>query len=195
MNETLDFIGLQAFNFHGPWDYQIITYRSSGFYVTSDINADYSVNRLIRQGFSPSKIVLDIPFFGKTWSQSSSYEKPDVNEKDRGARNERTSQGEMTYYQICEVVQNGDWQAYQYPIVTGNPHAFKPSDSKRKTWVAYDNPDMAVFKANYILSKGLGGAYVSDLSQDDYLNICGGGINPMLTAIADTLGIKEEAHL
>lgn len=45
---------------------------------------------------------------------------------------------------------------------------------------------MAIVKTNYIISKGLGGAYVFDLTFDDFRNKCGHGFNPMLTAISSS---------
>lgn len=37
----------------------------------------------------------------------------------------------------------------------------------------------------YVISKGLSEVFVGDVSFDDHLNTCGGGTNPLLTAIAN----------
>ena len=60
-----------------------------------------------------------------------------------------------------------------------------------KPWVGYDDPAMAVVKSKYVLSKGLGGVSVWSIDIDDSRNIFGKGVNPMLTAISETLNGQE----
>lgn len=176
LNEVLDFMGLQAFNFHGPWESRVLytKYTDSSRIGISSTDAESEVHRIIKQGFSPSKIILDLPFIVNTWKLST---------KD----GEKTSQMQMAYYEICELVQSGKWNGYQDPIPMGSPQDSSPSFSDQR---AYDDSAMIILKANYILSQGLGGAYVTDVSQDDFRNACGGGVNRLLTAIAKAFGIK-----
>jgi GH18 family chitinase len=69
------------------------------------------------------------------------------------------------------------------------PYAYSAA-AAGATWTAFDDPASALTKVNYIKSKRLGGAMVWDVTMDDYTNACGGGANPILTAISQNLGIS-----
>ena len=54
-------------------------------------------------------------------------------------------------------------------------------------WAGYDNAVSAAKKTEYIKANKLGGAIVWDISMDDFHNDCGGGVNPLINSIVDTL--------
>lgn len=194
----LDFIGVMAFNYYqnlgGPYSHvyhHAPLFHEPGKFLINTLNADYVVNELISEGASPSKIVLGIPIFGTTWAVSSNDTKLMASAVGKGAMGELLgSQVEMSYCEICRAVRYDGWQVFQDPDKKLGPYAISPASNNERTWVGYDDPEMAVVKANYILSKGLGGAYVWDVSQDDFRNFCGQGSNPMLTTLANSLGTR-----
>lgn len=151
-----------------------------------------SVNELIGEGVSPHKIVVGISFSGTSWTFKSNETNSNASASlAPPAGKIIKSKDEIPYYEICKAVQNDGWQVFQDPDELMGPYGFLPNDSNGNIrWVSYDDPVMAVIKANYILLTRLGGAFVSDVSMDDFRNACGGGVNPMLTAVAATFGIK-----
>ena len=73
--------------------------------------------------------------------------------------------GSMGYMEVCLKVKNAGWIEVDDPE---GPYAY----SKDKTiWVGYDTPGSASDKANYVLQRGLGGAMLWDLPQDDF-SVC-----------------------
>ena len=91
-------------------------------------------------------------------------------------------EGALVYSPICNLIRNENWQVVQDPNYLIGPYAFSP-DAVNATWVGYDDIAMVTVKSNYILSRGLGGAMVWEITHDDYANTCGDGANPLLTAI------------
>ena len=63
------------------------------------------------------------------------------------------------------------------------PYAYKGNQ-----WVGYDSPESARNKANYIVTKGLGGAMIWDYSTDDFRDKCGLGTYPVMSSIKSALG-------
>ena len=122
------------------------------------------------------------PLYGHSWMLSSSVTTPPAPAWGPAPDEE----GALVYWQICELILNANWQVVQDPTYAMGPYAFSP-DAVNKTWVGYDDPSMATIKSNYILSRGLGGAMVWELTQDDYKNSCGQGPNPLMTAISKVI--------
>ena len=78
----------------------------------------------------------------------------------------------------------------QDPLAKMGPYAFSKANLN---WVGYDDPAFAVVKSKYVLSMGLGGAMVWDISTDDFGNLCGGGANPIIKAISQTVLSNQPA--
>ena len=70
--------------------------------------------------------------------------------------------GSMGYMEICLKVKNAGWIEVDDPE---GPYAFSKD---RAIWVGYDTPGSAADKAAYIKHRGLGGAMLWDLPQDDF---------------------------
>ena len=190
MNSDVDFINLKAYEFHAPgWEKDMANHHAPLRKKTSDStdrNVNDAVNYWVQKGFKPNKIVLGIPLFGRSWTLSSNNTKPPANAAGEGAPGRVTKEaGRMAYYEICDVVLNAGWKVVRDPSEGTGPYAFSPTSPIN--WVGYDDPDMAVVKTKYILSNGLGGAMVWDMSYDDFRGSCGSGTNPVITAISNTL--------
>lgn len=50
-------------------------------------------------------------------------------------------------------------------------------------WIGYEEPDTAGSKADYVVSKGLGGVCLHDLGNDDFRGSCTGDRFPILRSI------------
>ena len=152
----------------------------------SERYADFAVQRWISNGISPEKIVLGLPLYGRSWTLSTNKTIPPAPAAGPGAPGKWTEDaGLLAYYEICDAVRNGGWNVVKDPSQTMGPYALSPHHPR--TWVAYDDPAMAIVKTQYVRNKSLGGVMVWDLSYDDFHNTCGNGYNPILTSIYNTL--------
>ena len=177
---------------HGPWEPQTDNHaplfkRSWDTDITNNI--DYIIKYWISKGLQPSKINMGIPLYGKSWTLSYTYTSdptlpaPGLGP---GAAGPLTGQaGYLGYHEICKFVKTGNWVVVIDPDRLNGPYASSPAIPK--TWVGYDDPDMANVKSLYVLEKGLGGAMVWDMSTDDFRNTCGDGPNPVMTTISRTV--------
>ena len=97
--------------------------------------------------------------------------------------------GVLGYQEICLNVKNNGWKVVQDPLGKMGPYAYSNANLN---WVGYDDPAFAIVKSKYLVSMGLGGAMVWDISTDDFGNLCGGGANPIITAISQAIGIINQ---
>jgi chitinase len=189
MKENLDFINLMAYDFHGSWekntaDHHSPLYKRSG--ETTNLNTDSGISYWINKGMPASKITMGIPLYGRSWTLSSEITTPPAPAQGPGTAGHYTKEaGNMAYYEICRAISKEGWSVVRDPNQKIGPYAVSPTVPKM--WVGYDDPDMAVIKTKYILSKGLGGAMLWDISMDDFRGTYGEGRNPVTSAIVRTL--------
>ena len=190
MSANLDFINLMSYDFHGSsWektlaDHHSPLYKRTG--ETTNLNSDYAVNYWISKGMPASKINMGVPLYGQSWTLTSNAIVPPAPASGGAPAGLFTgTSGILAYYEICNYVRTAGWQVVQDPTHAIGPYAVSPTSPKY--WVGYDDPAMATIKSNYALSKGLGGIMLWDISTDDFHNTCGAGVNPVTTAILNTL--------
>lgn len=189
LSQSTDFLNLMTYDMHGSWetrvDHHAPLYKRS--FDTTNNYIDYVVNYYITKGYPASKLNLGIPLYGRSWKLSSSTTTPLAPASGPGAAGPFTAEaGYLGYNEICNSVKTSGWQVFQDSTGASGPYAVSPTAPR--TWVGYDDPAMAAKKARYAISKGLGGAMVWDVSTDDFLNVCGAGANPVMSAIKTALG-------
>ncbi len=172
---------------HGQWEYSQADHHAPLYKRSWDAdptnNIDSVVSNYISKGFPASKINLGIPLYGNAWTLSSSAVSPPAPAAGGSQPGPIIkAAGVLSYSEICYNVLYSGWKVVQNSQGLMGPYAYSPSSPIQ--WVGYDDPAFATVKANYVLSKGLGGAMVWDISEDDFGNRCGGGANPVITAIS-----------
>lgn len=147
------------------------------------------------------KLNLGIPLYGSSWTipaSSSSKTEPPVSAS-WGPFNKHTGRiGQIPYFEICSNVKLNGWKVFGEDNNSTGPYAISAhnagpdQDTNSLIWVGYDDVDTVTIKSEYIRKiRGLGGATVWDLSQDDFRNDCGKGTYQLTTAISRTLGIPR----
>lgn len=191
IGQTTDFVNVMTYVMHGPWE-KSADHLAPLFgrpWDKKDNNVDHIVNFYLSSGLIPAaKMNLGIPLYGHGWTLSSSQVTPPAPAKSPSSPGPFTKQaGMLGYHEICLNVRQRGWKSvHDNPDVMG-PYAHSPVSSASVQWVGYDDPDSAVDKSHYALSKGLGGVVVWEISTDDFGDLCGDGPNPMVTAIAQTI--------
>ncbi|KAF4532928.1 hypothetical protein B566_EDAN015640 [Ephemera danica] len=71
LSNNLDFINLMTYDYHGPWE--SVTAQNAPLYAGNmdadkNLNANATVQYWKQQGAPASKLVLGIPFYGRTWT-------------------------------------------------------------------------------------------------------------------------------
>ncbi|EFX84098.1 hypothetical protein DAPPUDRAFT_315266 [Daphnia pulex] len=141
-----------------------------------------------------AKLNLGIPLYGSSWTILADGKTEPPASATWGPLNKHVNQiGQTPYYDICSSVKSSGWKVFEEKSNSTGPYAVSPADpSGSRVWVGYDDVHMVTVKSQYVrYVRGLGGATVWDLSQDDCRNVCGKGSYQLTAAISRTLGIPR----
>jgi len=187
VGQYADYINLMSFDYHTATS-DPVTGINSALYEPpggnpndTTLNTNYSVNQWLDGGVPPSKLLIGIPMYGRTYTL--------VNPEDHGigapisgngAPGSLTSEpGFLTYYEKCMT----PWSDTVTDDDVGYTYAYYGNN-----WVSYDDVKTAITKAKYVVDKGLAGTMIWSVESEDFRNICGEGENPRLTAINEVFG-------
>jgi len=153
-------------------------------------NVAWVTEYLLSQGVPAKKIILGIPTYGRTLmmedqTKNAIYD-PAI---DRGPPGPYTQEaGYLAYYELCERLMDGTSYSVVQDLELGVPYAYETAGS---TWISYDDAASARIKAQYAVSKGLGGSMVWAVNDDDFRNICNGiSPFPLLSTIRAVFAIS-----
>jgi len=187
IDKYVDFYNLMTYDYHGSWETQADHHAPlyKRLWDKTNFWVDDTVSYWMSKGATSSKLILGIPTYGRSWTLSTSVTPPPAPDACAGTAGQYTAQtGFLAYYEICSAIQSGGWTVVTNPGLLMGPYSYSLST---KQWVGYDDVNMAIHKTSYALSKGLGGVMVWDMSMDDFHNTCSAGVNPLMTAISNTL--------
>ncbi|ATB35642.1 chitinase [Cystobacter fuscus] len=170
---VLDWINVMSYDYHGAFEsstnFQSALNRvtgdpaaSSGFYT------DGSVAKMLELGVPANKIVVGVPFYGRGWGNVPSTNNglfqsgTPVN----GTWDDGTSgpTGVFDFKDIKNKYEGKNGYTKYFHAEAKEAYVYNPNT---KIWIAYDDAQSMSAKADYILSKGLGGAMAWELSSDD----------------------------
>jgi chitinase len=161
--ETLDWIGVMAYDMRGPWSSATglqAALRAPGDDPYGNDSADEGVQAYLDMGVPASKIAVGIPFYGRGWAGVSS-------------RNDGL-------YQSWSSLPEGPWASgvFEYRYLVDDwigradrhwePTAAQPwlYDADERVMISYDDPESIAAKTAYACELGLGGVMFWELSGD-----------------------------
>merc|ERR1719193_339539 len=186
MAKYMDAIHLMAYDLHGSWEktadhHSPLYARPWDANAEEQLNADFTLKHLMKLGAPAEKLVLGIPTYGRGFSvQANSDMKPPLPANGGSTAGPITAEkGYLGYQEICVNIKDKGWTLVNDEK---GPYAYKGTQ-----WVGFDTIDSAIVKAEYIKSKGLGGAMFWDLATDDFNNRCGDGKYPLIHSVGHVL--------
>lgn len=166
LSNHLDFLHIMCYDYHGAWDKKV----GPNSPLSSDdlLNVEYTIERLIDLGASPGKIVMGLPFYGRTF-----IEHADGVAEESGFQGPYTREnGFMGYNEVCVAVQNSSW-VLSWDTKSAQAYAKQAVPEKNTTKViAYDTSRSIANKVRYGVRQELGGFMVWSLDTDDFLGKC-----------------------
>nr|CAD7402605.1 unnamed protein product [Timema poppensis] len=173
LNKHLDFINIMTFDLHAERDsaadhhsplvqrkhdvglnvfYNVVTLPSIHAQLIVCVK-DYAVRYWMKKGASREKIIVGIPFYGRSFSLvNASMSWPSAPVKGFGLEGKYTQeQGFLAYFEVLELLEDNHWRKETDDV--GSPYIVKGDQ-----WIGYDNPDSIATKMSYIRKNMLGGA-------------------------------------
>jgi chitinase len=183
----VDFITIDGYNYNGSWDTQ--TNDASSLYDSprdpeygQELDINDTVNAYLNAGVPPSKYTMGVPLYGAGWTgvpdynaglyQSSTGPSPVPLANGTGLCTDWSGNtpgcdplltpGLATYGTLVNLQANGYTSFFD-----SVRDAVWLYSAPLGTFYTYDNPRTATLKAAYVNAKGLGGAYVWAVKDDD----------------------------
>ncbi|CAN7937947.1 unnamed protein product [Ixodes hexagonus] len=176
----LDFANLMAYDYYGSWSPKTGHHSPlQTAYGETDPTAsvENSVDGLLALGAPADKVVLGVPFYGRTFTLSDpAQNQAGAPAKGAGKAGKSTAEpGSLSYYEICTTLKTPGWTTMMDK--RAGPYSFS-----RDQWIGFDGPRSLVKKANFVKARGLAGIMAWELSMDDFKGLCGTKY-PLLTAV------------
>lgn len=172
LNKYLDYLHIMNYDYGGAWDRRITA--NAPLDNQGILTVKYTLQHLIKLGASPSKIVMGIPFYGRTFITSGPANIGDAS-SELGFQGVYTREnGFMGFNEICELLSNSSsgWNA-TWDMDTHQAIARYRDEAKGETRVAvYDSPRTIVNKMHYAVLENLAGAMVWSIDTDDFRGSC-----------------------
>ncbi|XP_023211106.1 mucin-5AC-like isoform X1 [Centruroides sculpturatus] len=148
------------------------------------LTVEWTVDYYIQLGAPKDKIMMGIPTYGRSYTlldvKDNELDAPTDGPGETGPATRE--KGYLAYYEICQFIKDDGWI-----VEAPHPKEMGPYAYKGNQWVGFDDEEMVAEKARYILDRGLGGAMIWTLDNDDFRGLCSGERSPLITALRSAL--------
>lgn len=140
MDPSVSFWNIMCYDYAGPWSF-LAQYHSNLFF--GDYSCDTAIKHYLAAGIHPSKVVLGMPLYGRSFANTEGHGKPYW-----GVGGESWEpDGTLAYKSLPRQGETTDMTA----VVAWN------FDSVKRIFFSYDNVPVTRAKADYIKQNKLGG--------------------------------------
>ncbi|KAH8250968.1 hypothetical protein KR026_001574, partial [Drosophila bipectinata] len=193
ISRYLDFLHIMCYDYHGSWDHKVgynAPLTTSGEDPLSVVSRQdvycfkilisvflqqFSIDYLLKLGAPPSKLVLGLPFYGRTFKTLANGNLNDASDG-AGFKGPFTREdGFLGYNEICATLSNrtSGWERQWDPqtsqvLARSERNVFTQEISV----VTYDSSRSIANKVLFAMSKRLAGVMVWSVDTDDFLGIC-----------------------
>ncbi|KAL5547638.1 hypothetical protein UlMin_002869 [Ulmus minor] len=165
IKRNLDWINVMTYDYHGAWS-NITGPNAALFDPTSDINSIRGLKSWINAGMPPSKIVMGLPLYGRTWKLKD----PNSNRIGAEAVGPGPGDGAMTYSRVEKLIEDFGARV-EYDVATVSVYVVLGS-----TWIGYDDGLTITTKIGFAQALGLRGYFFWALGYDRHWEISTQGI-------------------
>ncbi|XP_035791160.1 probable chitinase 2 [Anopheles albimanus] len=171
LSKYLDFLHIMCYDYHGSWDGKVgpnAPLASSDF-----LSIEYTIEHLLNLGAPPNKIVLGLPFFGRTFvSRIVGAGMGDDADKVGFAGPATKENGFMGYNEICEELKRNpnNWRL-TWDVASAEMVATKSNNTASQV-VVYDSTRSIANKVRFAVRLNLAGLLAWSIDTDDFNGLC-----------------------
>lgn len=180
IGKYVDAMLMTTFDFEGPWNGKVgftARLRGEGF---SDDNVENRVDFFIDEGAPVDKMILGLPFYGRTFITDNEGNPGDDTKDNRGFQGPYFKEkGFLGFNEICRLQKIHEWEVSFDPEASQAIGKFKYDNLTKVT--TYDTPRSVANKVKFMMEKNLGGVWTWFVDSDDFRGKC----KPDLTTFAD----------
>lgn len=152
-----DYVNVMTYDIHGSWDtytdFNAPLYNNSDVSPQDKASVDSGITGWINAGFPANQIVMGVPFYGYIYKA--------VTNTNYGLYQTYSGASSISYANIAANYLNASGYVRHFHTQSLVPWLFNGS-----TFITYEDEQSIGYKAQYVKSKGLGGAMIWELSQD-----------------------------
>uniref|UniRef100_A0A336MD41 CSON015395 protein n=1 Tax=Culicoides sonorensis TaxID=179676 RepID=A0A336MD41_CULSO len=180
--KAVDFINLMAYDMHMDegWDSSFGVYFNAPVKANSGDSVDQGVNFFLQGGAPASKLTLGVPFYARIYQLSDSSRTAPGSPFVSGYQ--RQDANKPAYNVYCPKIASSSWTKKRDSL-TLCPYMYSGSQ-----WIAYEDEQSIIAKANLANTYNLGGVMLWSLNQDDYDGVCSSCKWPLLKALNSAIG-------
>lgn len=175
----LDYMHVMCYDYGGAWDRRVT--ENAPLHGAGALSVQTTIDLLVALGASPAKLVLGVPFYGRTFVTTSAEGEGRLGAaaSDVGFRGPYTKEnGFLGYNEVCSMLANATsdsasaWHN-EYNADTQQALA-RWHNATSDAWhaVTYDAPRSVATKARYAVRQRLAGVMVWSVDTDDFLGDC-----------------------
>ncbi len=171
VGQTLDWINLMTYDFHGGWDsatghnaplYPNPADPSPDASARTQWNTSAAVTGYLSAGGPASKIIVGVPFYGRGW-QNVGPTNNGLFQPGQGASIGTWEPGMFDFKDLDQNYVSKNGYVRYWDNASQVPYLYNPA---QRTFITYDDPQSIGLKSDYINSQNLGGAMLWELSAD-----------------------------
>lgn len=178
-----------CYDYGGNWDKKITA--NAPLNSDDDLNVETTIKHLLKLGASPSKIVMGVPFYGRTFITHSdgNYGDPSTDIPFQGPFTREN--GFLGYNEICSMLSNrtAKWTTTWDAATSQAIARYRDETTGETKVVVYDSTRSVARKMRFAMKHRLGGIMTWSIDTDDFLGDC--DVEPeTFTDFGKTVGVK-----
>lgn len=161
-----------CYDYGGAWDRHVSA--NAPLKGQGILNVEYTIDYLIKLGAPPTKIVMGLPFYGRTFVTKLDGNFGDAS-NDVGFQGPFTREnGFMGYNEICALLSDrkSGWKRSYDPETSQAIATFKNEDTGETRVAVFDSSRSIAHKMKFAMGRNLGGAMVWSIDTDDFHGDC-----------------------
>ncbi|KAL9902421.1 chitinase 2 isoform 1-T1 [Glossina fuscipes fuscipes] len=175
ISKYLDFLHIMCYDYHGSWDRKV-GYNAPLTAPNGDpLSVQFTIDYLLKLGASAEKIVMGVPFYGRTFKTALDGNLDDETDGTAFQGPFTREDGFLGYNEICRILSNktSGWTTMWDPE-TSQVLARSEKDifSGLAQVVTFDNSRTIANKVKFAMERNLAGLMVWSIDTDDFLGEC-----------------------